>query len=149
MILRGEGLCPGFFEGRAHVLDAAAWIAAAAQVAPQRGAEREKERLRAAQVRACAQLERVENQLSHQGRKEDAEIFGAHIVMMRDPALLQRVERGIVVHELSAEAAVAQATAASAESSWTTIPRSTRCRSAGSRIITACAAKISASSLRP
>ena len=29
MILHGRGLCPGFFEGRAHVLDAAAWIAAA------------------------------------------------------------------------------------------------------------------------
>jgi phosphotransferase system enzyme I (PtsI) len=112
MILRGRGLCPGFFEGRAHVLDAAAWISAAAQVAPQRGTEREMERLRAAQGRACAQLEHVQTQLSHQGRKEDAEIFAAHLMMMRDPVLLQRVERGIAANGLSAEAAVAQATAA-------------------------------------
>ena len=112
MILRGRGLCPGLFEGRAHVLDAAAWMAAAEQVAPQRGPEREMERLRAAQARACAQLESVQAQLSHQGRKEDAEIFTAHATMMRDPVLLQRVERGIAANGLSAEAAVAQATAA-------------------------------------
>ncbi len=112
MILHGRGLSPGFFEGRAHVLDAAAWIAAARQVTSQRGPEREMERLRAAQARACAQLEHVQAQLSHQGRKEDAEIFAAHVLMMRDPALLQRIERGIAASELSAEAAVAQATAA-------------------------------------
>ncbi len=112
MILHGRGLCPGFFEGRAHVLDAAAWIAAAEQVAPQRGPEREMERLRAAQARASAQLEHVQARFSHQGRKEDGEIFAAHLMMMRDPALLERVERGIAADGLSAEAAVAQATAA-------------------------------------
>jgi phosphotransferase system enzyme I (PtsI) len=112
MILRGYGLSPGFFEGRAHVLDAAAWIAAAERVAPQRAAEREMERLRAAQARASAQLEHVQSQLAHQGRKEDAEIFAAHIMMMRDPVLFQRVERGITASGLSAEAAVARATAA-------------------------------------
>jgi phosphoenolpyruvate-protein kinase (PTS system EI component) len=84
MILHGRGLCPGLFEGRAHVLDTAAWIAAAEQVTPQGGPERETERLRAAQARACAQLERVQTQLSPQGRKEDAEIFAAHATMMRD-----------------------------------------------------------------
>jgi phosphotransferase system enzyme I (PtsI) len=111
MILHGRALSTGFFEGRAHILDAAAWIAAAEGVAPQRGPEREMERLRAAQARACAQLERVQIQLSHQGRKEDAEIFAAHAVMMRDPVLLQRVERRIAAGGLSAEAAVARATA--------------------------------------
>jgi len=112
MILHGKALCPGYFEGRAHVLDAAAWIAAAAQVAPSRGPRREMERLRAAQARAGAQLAHIESQLSHQGRKGDSEIFAAHAMMMRDPALLQRVERGILEHKISAEAAVAQATAA-------------------------------------
>jgi phosphoenolpyruvate-protein phosphotransferase len=111
MILHGRGLCPGLFEGRAHVLDAAAWISAATAVAPRQGSERELERLRAAQARASAQLERVQRQLSHQGRKEDAEIFAAHATMMRDPALLQRVERAIAAEGLSAEAALAQATA--------------------------------------
>jgi phosphotransferase system enzyme I (PtsI) len=110
MILRGQGISPGFFEGRAHVLDADAWIHAAEAVAPRRGPERERERLRAAQARAWAQLERVQSQLSHQGRKEDAEIFAAHAAMMRDPALLRRVEKGIIEDGLSAEAAVAGAT---------------------------------------
>jgi phosphotransferase system enzyme I (PtsI) len=110
MILRGHGVSPGFFEGRAHVLDAGAWIHAAAAVTPRRGPDGERERLRAAQARACAQLERVQNQLSHQGRKEDAEIFAAHAAMMRDPALLRRVEKGIIDDGLSAEAAVADAT---------------------------------------
>jgi phosphoenolpyruvate-protein kinase (PTS system EI component) len=59
------------------------------------------ERLRAAQARASAQLERVQAQLSQQGRKEDAEIFAAHVAMMRDPALLKRIERGIVSHASS------------------------------------------------
>jgi phosphotransferase system enzyme I (PtsI) len=111
MILRGQGVSPGFFEGRAHVLDADAWIHAATAVVSRRGPERERERLRAAQARARAQLERVQSQLSHQGRKEDAEIFAAHAAMMRDPALLQRVEKGIIEDGLSAEAAVASATA--------------------------------------
>jgi phosphotransferase system enzyme I (PtsI) len=112
MILHGKGLCPGYFEGRAHVLDAAAWIAAAVQVAPSRRPGREMERLRAAQARACVQLAHIESQLSHQGRKEDAEIFSAHVMMMRDPTLLQQIERGVVEDEISAEAAVAQTTAA-------------------------------------
>ena len=102
MILRGQGVSSGFFEGRAHVLDASAWIHAAAAVAPRRGPEREQERLRAAQARAWAQLERVQSQLSHQGRKEDAEIFAAHAAMMRDPTLLHRVEKGIIEEGLSA-----------------------------------------------
>jgi phosphoenolpyruvate-protein phosphotransferase len=110
MILRGQGISPGYFEGRAHVLDASAWIRAAAAITPRRGPERERERLRAAQARACAQLERVQSQLFHQGRKEDAEIFAAHAAMMRDPALLRRVEKGIIEDGLSAEAAVASAT---------------------------------------
>jgi phosphoenolpyruvate-protein kinase (PTS system EI component) len=108
MILHGQGLCPGFFEGRAHVLDAAAWIAAAERVKPRHGSEREMERLRVAQVLAFAQLEQVQAQLSHQGRKEDAEIFAAHLLMMRDPVLQQRVEQGIAANGLSAEAAVAR-----------------------------------------
>jgi phosphoenolpyruvate-protein phosphotransferase len=111
MILHGRGLSPGFFEGRAHVLDAAAWIAAAERVVPQRGPEHEMERLRSAQARASAQLEQVQGQLTHQGRKEDAEIFAAHVMMMRDPVLLQQVERGIAANGLSAEAAVARAAA--------------------------------------
>ena len=110
MILRGQGVSPGFFEGRAHVLDADAWIHAATAVAPRRGPEGERERLRAAQARGWAQLERVQSQLSRQGRKEDAEIFAAHAAMMRDPALLHRVEKGIIEDGLSAEAAVAGAT---------------------------------------
>jgi phosphoenolpyruvate-protein phosphotransferase len=110
MILRGRGVSPGVFEGRAHVLDARAWMAAAEGVAARRGPEREVERLRAAQARACSQLERVESQMSHQGRKDDAEIFTAHATMMRDPALLRRIERGILEDALSAEAAVARAT---------------------------------------
>jgi phosphoenolpyruvate-protein phosphotransferase len=87
-------------------------MAAAEGVAAGRGPEGEVERLRAAQARACGQLERVESQMSHQGRKEDAEIFTAHATMMRDPALLSRIERGIREGALSAEAAVARATRA-------------------------------------
>jgi phosphotransferase system enzyme I (PtsI) len=110
MILRGQEISPGFFEGRAHVLDAEAWIRVAAAVTPRRGPEGERERLRAAQARAWAQLERVQHQLSQHGRKEDAEIFAAHAAMMRDPALLRRVEHGIIHDGLSAEAALAGAT---------------------------------------
>lgn len=112
MILRGRSISHGAFEGRAHVLDASAWIEAASAVPATRGPAVEIERLRAARARACAQLETVAHQLSHQGRKEDAEIFSAHLSMMRDPVLLDRIERAIVGKQLSAEAAVASVTTA-------------------------------------
>lgn len=90
------------------MVDASTWIAAARAVAPGRPPEGEAERLRAAQARACTQLERVESQLSHQGRKDDAQIFAAHASMMRDPTLLERLETAIFQERLSAEAAVAR-----------------------------------------
>ena len=93
MILHGRSISPGAFEGRAHVLDARAWIEAAGSVVPTRRPGGEMERLRAAQARACAQLEKVEQQLAEHGRRDDAEIFRAHLSMMRDPMLLGRIER--------------------------------------------------------
>lgn len=110
MIHRGRCVSPGVFEGRAHILDARAWIAAASAVPATRPPEGEIERLRAAQARACVQLEQVEQQLSHHGRKADAEIFAAHLSMMRDPVLLKRIEAAILDGGLSAAAAVAKAT---------------------------------------
>lgn len=112
MILYGRSVSPGPFEGRARVLDARAWIQAASAVPAARGPEVESERLRAARARACVQLERVEQQLSRQARKGDAEIFTAHLSMMRDPTLLERIEGAIAEGGLSAEAAVARATSA-------------------------------------
>jgi phosphotransferase system enzyme I (PtsI) len=105
-------ISPGFFEGRARGVDATTWIAAARAVVPGRPPEGEAERLRAAQARACSQLERVENQLSQQGRRDDAQIFAAHASMMRDATLLEPMERAIFQERLSAEAAVAQAVTA-------------------------------------
>jgi phosphotransferase system enzyme I (PtsI) len=96
MILHGRSVSPGVFEGRAHVLDARAWIEAARAVSPSRRPAGEVERLRAAQSRACVQLERVEQQLAEHGRRDDAEIFAAHISMMRDPMFLDRVESAFV-----------------------------------------------------
>jgi phosphoenolpyruvate-protein phosphotransferase len=112
MILQGRSVSPGAFEGRAHVLGARAWIEAASAVPATRRPEGEIERLRAARARACAQLERVKHQLSNHARKEDAEIFAAHLSMMGDPALLDRIESAILKDGLSAEAAVARATTA-------------------------------------
>jgi phosphotransferase system enzyme I (PtsI) len=112
MILRGHGVSPGVFEGRARVLDARAWIGAAAAVPAPGDPAGELERLRAARARASAQLTRVQRQLSGQGRQQDAEIFGAHAMMLRDPVLLQRMEHGILENALSAEASVARATVA-------------------------------------
>ncbi len=111
-VLRGRGISPGFFEGRARIVDVSTWIAAARAVAARRPPEGEAERLRAASARACTQLERVENQLSRQGRKDDAQIFAVHASMMRDPALLERIEKAIFQEHLSAEAAVAWAVTA-------------------------------------
>jgi phosphoenolpyruvate-protein phosphotransferase len=111
-VLHGRGISPGVFEGRARIVDVSTWIATAQAVSARRLPEAEVERLRAAQARACAQLERVESQLSHQGRKDDAQIFAAHASMMRDPALLERIEKAIFQERLSAEAAVARAVTA-------------------------------------
>lgn len=112
MILHGQSVSPGAFEGRAHVLDGRAWIGAASAVPSTRRPEGEIERLRAARARAAVQLEEVELQLTHHGRKQDAEIFTAHVSMIRDPALLDRIEKSILKDGLSAEAAVARAATA-------------------------------------
>jgi phosphoenolpyruvate-protein phosphotransferase len=108
-VLHGRGISPGFFEGRARIVDVSTWIATAQAASAGRPPEGEAERLRAASARACAQLERVESQLSHQGRKDDAQIFAAHASMMRDPTLMEHIETAIFQEGLSAEAAVARA----------------------------------------
>jgi phosphotransferase system enzyme I (PtsI) len=110
MILQGRTISQGVFVGRALLLDARSRIGAAFDVPARRGPEGEIERLHAALARACAQLEGVEQQLSHHARVEDAQIFMAHLAMMRDPAFLGPIERSIRTDGASAEAAVALAT---------------------------------------
>ncbi len=112
MILRGRGISPGAFEGRAHVLDVGSWMVAASGIAATRTPAGEVERLRAALARADKQLGRVKQELRGRIQRTDAEIFTAHLSMMRDPVLMRRIEVSIEHEGLSAEAAVANAATA-------------------------------------
>lgn len=107
-VLRGRGLSDGFFEGRAQLLNGSAWLHTAREVERRGDADAEIERLNTARDAASDQLLRVEGQLTRQGRRNEAEIFGSHRALLLDPTLLQRVIQAIVASGLSAEAAISQ-----------------------------------------
>ncbi|MBC7821800.1 MAG: phosphoenolpyruvate--protein phosphotransferase, partial [Planctomycetaceae bacterium] len=107
MLLHGKSISPGVAHGTAHVLDVGEWLSAALAVQANGSAEREFGRFDLAATRAISQLERVSRQLKHQGRSDDADIFGAHTLMLSNPDFRQRVVSRIRDHGASAEAAVA------------------------------------------
>jgi phosphotransferase system enzyme I (PtsI) len=109
-VLRGRCVSGGRFEGLALVLDDSAWLEPARAIAAKGDAAREFERLREARGRADDQLSKVEGHLARQGRRSDAEIFGAHRALLGDPALESRIEVRIRERGESAEAALAEVT---------------------------------------
>jgi len=108
MILPGRSVSPGVVAGRARVLDPRGWLVSARAIEKSGPPATEVERLLAARARASVQLEQVEHELAHQGRKDEAAIFAAHRAMMCDPLLLEQIEERIA-GGASAEAAVAGA----------------------------------------
>ncbi len=106
--LSGRSLSPGVFVGRAHILDGSAWLEAGRRARAAGSPDAELERLRAARTQAGAQLQRVEAQLARQGRRSDAEIFGAHRALLNDPILEERIEMAIRGRGLAAEAALVE-----------------------------------------
>lgn len=106
--LRGRSLSPGVFAGRAHILDGNAWIESARLIEPKASTEQELERLFKARAQADSQLQRVEERLARQGRRSDAEIFGAHRALLGDPTLEERIEACIRARGLSAESALVE-----------------------------------------
>ena len=107
MLLHGKSISPGVAHGTAHVLDVGEWLSAALAMPANGSAEREHGRFDLAATRAISQLERVSRQLKHQGRGDDADIFGAHALMLSNADFRQRVVSRIRDHGASAEAAVA------------------------------------------
>ena len=107
MLLHGKSISPGLAHGTAHVLDVGEWLSAALAMPANGSAEREHGRFDLAATRAISQLERVSRQLKHQGRGDDADIFGAHALMLSNTDFRQRVLSRIRDHGASAEAAVA------------------------------------------
>lgn len=107
MILRGRPVSPGYFEGRARVLDSRIWLEAALAVPPRSDAAEEFERLGTARDEARLQLERFESQLVRQGRRGDGEIFATHRALLNDIAL-ERPIRSRLAEGRSAEAALAE-----------------------------------------
>lgn len=107
MLLHGKSISPGVAHGTAHVLDVGEWLSAALGVKANGSAEREFGRFDLAATRAISQLERVSRQLKHQGRSDDADIFGGHSLMLSSSDFRQRVSAQLRDHGASAEAAVA------------------------------------------
>jgi phosphoenolpyruvate-protein phosphotransferase (PTS system enzyme I) len=108
MILQGRCVSPGLAQGRSRVLDEGVWLSSALNVPAAAQPEVEAERLHAAIGRACQQLDRLRKQLASSGHGRDAEIFAAHMVMLKDAQFQDRMLQRIVHGSLSAEAAVAQ-----------------------------------------
>jgi phosphoenolpyruvate-protein phosphotransferase len=108
MILQGRSISPGVAQGRADVIHPRAMLAAALTIPPQGSAAAERERLLSAIARACAQLNRMKHQLDRQLARQDVAIFDTHAGILRDPKFIEQIEREILDHHQSAEAAVAR-----------------------------------------
>ena len=111
MLLTGKSIAPGVAHGTAHVLNVGEWLSAAREVTASGSAEREFSRFDTAAARAVSQLERVSQQLKHQGRSEDAEIFGGHTLMLTNSDFRNRILSRIQQQSESAEASVANVVA--------------------------------------
>jgi phosphotransferase system enzyme I (PtsI) len=107
MLVHGKSISHGVAHGTAYVLDVGEWLSAALSVTSHGTTEREFGRFDLAVTRAISQLERVSRQLRHQGRSDDADIFGGHSLMLASSDFRQRVLSRIRDHGASAEAAVA------------------------------------------
>ena len=112
LALRGVIAAPGAAIGRARVLD---WVAPTAHrtiAGPARSAE--GERARAALRAAAADLEAIASRLQDTGRRDEAEIIEAGVLMARDPGLVARVESLVLESGFPAAAALRTATEESA-----------------------------------
>jgi phosphotransferase system enzyme I (PtsI) len=92
--LAGIAGSPGIAIGRVHLLDRRKVTVAHYHVAPE-GVAGETERLEAALHRAQEQLEEIRAKLEAQGAREFFAILEAHLLMLRDPLLIERTKKRI------------------------------------------------------
>jgi phosphotransferase system enzyme I (PtsP) len=104
VILRGTAACPGVGIGAAAfrgVHD----LGPDAREIPSRGEEAEKARLRDALVKTRNDIARLQDAAAHDIDEEHALIFSSHLLLMNDPAVLDRMDRALAAG-LSAPVAI-------------------------------------------
>ena len=109
---------------------------------PSRGEEAEKGRLRDALVKTRNDIARLQGAAALDIDEEHALIFSSHLLLMNDPALLERMDRAIT-SGVSAPVAIDEALT-EFEDAWARSPTPTS--RSGSRTSTICAGACSATS---
>ena len=90
-VVRGTAACPGIgvgvaaFRGVHH-------LASEVREIPSRGEEAEKARLQDALVKTRNDIVKLQSAAAHEIDEEHALIFGSHLLLMNDPALLERID---------------------------------------------------------
>jgi phosphoenolpyruvate-protein phosphotransferase (PTS system enzyme I) len=105
-LLNGIAASPGVAIGQARVLDRVSLDFPETKIAAE-DAEAEMGRFRRSVAASAEELKTIRETAEKKLRKEDAEIFGAHLEMLDDPALLDGAASRIREGLLSAESAAA------------------------------------------
>jgi phosphotransferase system, enzyme I, PtsP len=104
VILRGTPAGPGVGIG-AVAFRGVPDLGPDARTVPSRGEEAEKERLRDALVKTRNDIARLQDAAAHDIDEEHALIFSSHLLLMNDPAVLDRMDRALAAG-LSAPVAI-------------------------------------------
>ena len=104
VILRGTPAGPGVGIG-AVAFRGVHDLGPDARIVPSRGEEAEKERLRDALVKTRNDIARLQDAAAHDIDEEHALIFSSHLLLMNDPAVLDRMDRALAAG-LSAPVAI-------------------------------------------
>ena len=94
VILRGTPAGPGVGIG-AVAFRGVHELGPDARIVPSRGEEAEKERLRDALVKTRNDIARLQDAAAHDIDEEHALIFSSHLLLMNDPAVLDRMDRAL------------------------------------------------------
>jgi len=106
-VLRGTGVSPRIARGTAFVMASARQAAAPRRTLQPAEIEGERGRLDAALARAESELLALQEQVEGRLGSEEAAIFGAQALVLRDPTVRERVLRAVEDQRLNLEAALA------------------------------------------
>lgn len=104
-IITGKAISPGYAQGRAEILGAGQQDTVIETIAPDR-IEAELERFRAALDRSYRELEQLQARVKSELGADSADIFLAHLLFLKDPQFIDRVEYCIRGDLLCPEAAI-------------------------------------------
>ena len=105
-MLRGLGVSSGIVYGRALVLDPAKFVLSRKSISKGKGVTMEIARFRSALKNAAQDLQALKSDVRRSVGADHAGIFEAHILLLRDPAIIELVTKTIKEQLVVAEWAV-------------------------------------------